>query len=207
MKVQFLDARSGGPVSGLEVCAAEREDVPCAHTGDDGKVELALPAREEIMLSCVVRTHVPMYMTLVTPGEAFDVGVFRLLDSVVGNLFAAGGGGLQDPANGIVLVNVYDDLVNRTSRVAGATADLAPLAGVGPVFGGSNGLPDHSLSASTTGGPMAFFNVPPGPRKVVLTHPGKQCAGGFGWPGTTALELRTQVFPGGMSTVTFICPP
>jgi hypothetical protein len=207
MSVAFIDARTSEPLVALDVCVAGNDGVPCGKTGDDGLLTMDLPAAAEILLACTIDTHVPTYMTLKTPAEAFDVGVFRLLDTGTAQIFVSAAGATQGTDQGIVIANVYEDLVERDERVAGATFSSAPQDGLGPVYGGALGLPDPNLEATSEGGPAAFFELPPGPRTVTIAHPDASCAGGFGWPTDAETSLRTEVFAGAMSTVTFVCPP
>jgi hypothetical protein len=207
LSATFVDARTQAPLSGLDVCTAERDDVPCGKTDAQGRIEIAVPADAEILLACTIETHVPTYMTLKTPSDAFDVGVFRLLDASLAETFVSLAGASQERDHGIVIANVYEDIVVRDVRVADATFSLSPEGGLGPIYGGPIGLPDPSLDATTAGGPAAFFELSEGERTLSIEHATRRCVGGFGWPAGGDSSLRTKVVAGGMSTVTFVCPP
>jgi hypothetical protein len=205
--VGFVDAVSKEPLADVTVCAAERDDVPCAISDADGVVTIDLPADSELMLACTHDTQVPTYMTLATGQADFDANVFMLLSKAFAPAFIKLGGGTEDPTKGILVANVYEDLVVRDKRVADAAYTLAPVAGIGPVYGAEGGLPDTTLTQTTMGGPAAIYDLDPGDATVTLSHPSRTCAGGFGWATESATALRTRVFAGGMSTVTFVCPP
>jgi hypothetical protein len=207
INVQFQDAVLRYPLGGLEVCAADRPDVPCAKTGADGRVSAPLPPNAEIMLRCRAPLHATTSMTLFTPDADFDVGVFRLLEQATADLFTGIAGAPRNPDRGILLVNLYDEMVKRDVRVADATVTLEPSAGVGPLYGGNGVLPDSRLTSTSVNGPAGFYDLPPGDYSVTITHPSRSCTGGFGWPGASPTTLRTRVFAGGMSTVTYVCPP
>ncbi len=207
LSVRFIDAATRDPLVGVRVCAAERDEVPCSTTRADGGVTIALPADSELMLACTIETHAPMYMTLKTPAANFDVGIFRLIDKKTAAAFVVAAGAPEDPARGIVLANVYDELERREQRVADATFTLDPAEGTGPVYGGAIGVPVPGLTGSTTGGPGMFFNLSPGNRTVKIAHPSRRCVRGFGWPTPSETSIRTKVYAGGLSTVTFVCPP
>jgi hypothetical protein len=205
--VEFRDAVLGYPLVGLEVCVADQPDFPCARTGQDGKVRAPVPANTEVMLQCAAPLHITTYMTLLTPDADFDVGVFRLLEQSTADLFVATAGAPRDPTRGVLLVNVYDDFVKRTERVAGGTAALESAAGIGPVYGANGALPSSKLSAMSSGGPAGFYDLSPGDYTVTLSHPERSCTRGFGWPTAAETTIRTRVFAQGMSTVTWVCPP
>jgi hypothetical protein len=205
--VAFVDAVFKEPLVGVEVCAAGRDDVPCAATAADGVVTLDLPAESELMLGCTIATHVTTYMTITTGRDDYDANVFMLLNLGAANALRTLSGAPDNPAKGIVIGNVYEDLAQRDQRVAGATYALSPAAGIGPVYGGEGGFPDPALTQSTIGGPGVIFDLDPGETTVTLSHSSRTCEGGFGWPTESATSLRTRVFAGGMSTVTFVCPP
>jgi hypothetical protein len=101
---------------------------------------------------------------------------------------------------------VYEDLETRTTRVAEATFTIAPATGGGPVYVSAQKLPDPSLTASTEGGPAVFFDLD-GEVTITIAHPTRACVGGFGWAAGDERSLRSKVFPGGLSNVTFVCPP
>ncbi len=207
MKGQFLDAVLRYPLNGIEVCVEGRDDIPCALAGPDGKISLPVPPNLEMMLKCSMPLHITTYMTMKTPTESFDVGVFRLLEQSTADLFSAMAGSPRDDTKGILLVNAYDDFEKREVRVAEFTAAIEASAARGPVYGAGAAFPNPSLKASTDGGPAGFYAVPPGDSTVTIAHPSRACAAGFGWPEAQPTRLRTRVFAGAMSTVTWVCPP
>jgi len=205
--IEFKDAVLGYPLGGLEVCVPGRDDYPCAKTGSDGRISAPVPPDSDVMLQCAAPMHVTTYMTLRTPGADFDVGVFRLLEKATADLFAQTAGVAPDPTRGILLVNVYDDLVKRTVRVPDATTTLVSGGTATPVYGGGFALPDSTLTATSPGGPAGFYDLAPGDYTVSLAHPARACSRGFAWPDADENTVRTRVFAGGMSTVTWFCPP
>lgn len=207
LTVRFIDAVTKLGLSGVHVCAEGHADFPCEDTGPGGVVTVSLPKETELLLGCTKDGHVPTYMTLTTGREDVDVGVFRLLDEATTATFVSLAGASQDPTKGILVANAYDDIVERDTRVDGATFSLDPAGGKGPIYGGVAGPPDPKLTGSTTGGPAMFFELDPGDRTVTIAHPARACERGFGWPGASETAARTKVIAGGMSTVTFVCPP
>jgi hypothetical protein len=206
--VRLVDptAATETPLVGVEVCAAGHPEIACSTSDADGNVLLELPAGSELMLKCEGPLHGPMYMTWAIGTEDIAAGDFGILEKAKLGALVGFSGAMEWPAKGAVLANVYEDLVERDQRVAGATFAIVPAAG-GPVYVSEGKLPDPSLQASTTGGPAVFFDEVDGEVTVTIAHPTRTCYGGFGWPTSSSLSLRSRVFPGGASTVTFVCPP
>lgn len=205
-QVAFADAQSGGALEGVEICAAGHDDVPCATSDENGAVALTLPANSELMLRCQSATHGPAYMTLAIGEEDLKVGTFGLLGKTSQQLLMALSGAKDTTDHGAITVNVYSDLVKRDERVAGGSATLLPDSGKPAVYVSDAKLPDPKLEAMTLGGPGVFVDVAPGDAVVTFSHPSVVCGPGFGWPTDDALSLATQVFPGAISNVTFVCP-
>lgn len=207
--VRFVDAVApdSGPLVGVEVCVAERPDLACETTDRDGRVVITVPADSDILLRCHGASHGPAYMTLHTDTNDMDVGVFQLLEEDFQAAFVQLAGGTIWPATGAITANVYESIVDRTTRVADVTFTITPSGG-GPTYAGASRLPDRSLTASTTGGPAIFYDRADGEAvAITIAHPTRACVGGFGWPGGDAKTLRTKVFAGAITNVTFICPP
>src|SRR5688572_27512055 len=122
------------PLEGVEICAAERPDVPCATSDADGYVALTLPAKSELMLRCEGKNHGPAYMTWAIGTTDIDAGNFSLLDKTKTGLLLTLAGAESWPQSGAITVNVYEDLVTRDERVAGATFAITPVGGGGPVY-------------------------------------------------------------------------
>jgi hypothetical protein len=60
--------------------------------------------------------------------------------------------------------------------VAGVAATLQPMdAGVGPIYLGETGLPDSSLTETSSAGYYGWANIPPGPHTFTLSHPSSTC--------------------------------
>ncbi len=207
--VTLTDALSDEPtgLEGVEVCAAERDDVPCATSDADGFVAMELPANSELMLRCSGGGYGPMYMTWSIGESDIAAGQFGLIaEDRMPPLFAIAGAD-EWPEKGAIIVNVYDDLEERSTRVAGATFTISPDDGGGPVYVNEQPLPDPELQATTLGGPAVFFDLQDGEVEIAIAHTERTCGAGFGWPGASPVSLRSRIFAGGLSSITFVCPP
>jgi hypothetical protein len=207
--VRLVDATAATdtPLEGIEVSAAEHPEVECATSDADGKLTMTLPAGSELMLRCENDAYGPMYMTWAIDSEDIEAGTFSLLEKGKLALFVSLSGGKEWPDKGAITANVYDDLVKRTTRVPGATFTIEPASGGGPTYVGAGKLPDKSLTASSEGGPALFFDLDEGEVTITIAHPERVCTGGFGWKTDDDKTLRSRIFPGGLSNVTFVCPP
>jgi len=207
--VRFVDAVApdSGPLVGVEVCVAERADIACDVSDAGGRVMLVVPADTDILLRCHGASHGPAFMTLRTGKDDLDAGVFQLLEEDFQSAFVELAGADDWPTTGAITANVYEDIVDRTTRVADVTFTILP-AGGGPTYAGDARLPDPTLGATTLGGPAIFYDRQAGEEvAITVAHPSRTCTGGFGWPGGDARTLRTRVYAGAISNVTFICPP
>jgi hypothetical protein len=207
--VTLTDALAAEPtvLAGVEVCAADRDDVPCATSDGDGFVEMELPANSELMLRCAGADYGPMYMTWAIGESDIAAGQFGLIaENRMMPLFVIAGAEAW-PEKGAILVNVYDELEARDTRVAGATFTISPDEGGGPVYVNEQPLPDPELEATTLGGPAVFFDLEDGEVEITVAHPDRDCVAGFGWPGASPASLRSRIFAGGLSSITFVCPP
>jgi hypothetical protein len=205
--VKVIDARSQEILPGVEVCAADRPEIACATSGSDGMLDMQLPPDSELMLRCQSATHGPAYMTWTIGRLDIDAGTFSLLEKSAAETFIALSGGTQSATQGAITVNVYEDLVKRDKRVAGASFTITPNTGAGPTYVGKSKLPDRSLTSSTDVGPGLFYDLAPGDVTITISHPTRKCTGGFGWKTNDATALRSRIFGGGLSNVTFVCPP
>jgi hypothetical protein len=205
-QVSFVDAQSGAALSDVQLCVPGHDDVGCVTSDASGHVELDLPKDAELMLRCESPSHGPAYMTWALGKLDIDAGKFGLLAKNSQNTLLLLAGATDTANLGAITVNVYTDLVNRDERVPGGTATLSPATGIGPVYISDQKLPVPALTAMTVGGPALFVDVAPGDAVVTFAHPTLPCEAGFGWPTDDPLSLATQVFAGGISNVTFVCP-
>lgn len=211
--VKLVDGQNRDQLlAGIDVCAmdkrgAVRADVTCARSDAEGKIAMELPKDSELMIRCQSDTYGPAYMTWAIGTADIDAGTFGLLTASTTELLVTLAGGKPSATQGAITVNVYEDLVLRTKRVAGAKVTIQPKVGVGPVYIGENGTPSRTLSASTEGGPAVFADIDPGEVTITIEHPTRTCTGGFGWPTPDPKSLRSRIFGGGLSNVTFVCPP
>lgn len=206
--VVFADAVSpaSGPLAGVEVCVAERDDLACANSDADGRVTLDVPADAAILLRCERDTHGPAFMTWQTGDVDIDAGTFSLLGKPFQSGLVNAAGATTWPTTGAITANIYEDLVNRDVRVADATVTITPSAAV--TYVSAERVPDPDLTASTLGGPAIFYDLADGTEvTLTISHPSRTCTGGFGWPTDDSKALRTRVYAGALTNVTFVCLP
>ncbi|MFO0748964.1 MAG: hypothetical protein U1F43_25355 [Myxococcota bacterium] len=182
----------------------------CATSAADGSVAMQVPAHAEIQLRCEGANHGPAFMTWATGGDDIDAGTFSLLNTQFQDAFVELAGATTWPETGAITANIYEDLVLRKVRVAGATVSIAP-AGGGLAYVSDARLPDPALDASTLGGPAVFVDLAESASGddvvVTISHPTRDCRGGFGWPTDDPRALRTRVRAGALVNFTFVCPP
>jgi hypothetical protein len=208
LTVVLVDATAATPtpVAGIEVCVHDRPDVPCATSDAAGRIDMLLPAEAEILLRCEGAGYGPAYMTWTIGSEDIDAGSFNMIPTTSQDALVLLSGATEWWETGAVGVNVYDELVRRDTRVEGATFTIAPV-GRGPTYLGEARRPDPTLTASTIGGPGVFYDIPDGEQVIVtIHHPTRTCRAGLGWATDDEASLRTRVFAGAISFITFVCP-
>ena len=202
--VQVLDAQTPDVLEGVELCVADQPDIPCAVSDAQGNVELSLPANSELMIRCEGPEHGPMYMTWTIGDADIDADTFRIVKSGTIDALLGIAGAEAWPEQGAIIANVYSDL-DAKEPVAGASFVISPAAG-GPVYLDETPLPDPELTATTIGGPGVFFDIEDGEITIRASHE-HPCRLGLGWQADTADSVRSRVFAGGLSSVTFVCAP
>jgi hypothetical protein len=205
-QVAFVDALGGQTLEGVEICVEGDAGTPCATSNAQGAVSLDLPAGRELMLGCRSATHGPAHMTWTIGHEDIQAGSFGLLEAGIQGALYQLSGGADFEGHGAITVNVYTDLVERDAWVPGVTMSISATEAVGPVYISEAMLPDPDLQATTIGGPGVFVDVAPGEVSVTIAHDDLPCAPGFGWASEEPLTLRSQIFAGSLSNVTFVCP-
>lgn len=209
LTVVLVDATAAveTPVAGVEVCVHERPDLACAVSDDAGRIAIMLPASSEILLRCEGAGYGPAFMTWTIGVTDIDAGRFNVIPTGSQDALVLLSGARSWWDTGAVGVNAYDELVRRDTPVAGATFTIEPVFS-GPTYLSEMRRPDQRLTASTAGGPGVFYDIPDGTEVVVtIHHPTRECRAGFGWATGRETSLRTRVYAGALSFITFVCPP
>lgn len=199
------------PLAGVEVCVYQHAEVPCATTNAAGTYFLpGIPAAVDGSL----RFRKTGYLGILAPFRARTASLddFEEMMSADDAMALATAAGASDPGSattGTIAMNVFTGPVNTSEkRVAGATIELQPAVGKGPLYLAADGTVDPAAKATTAAGMAIFVDVPAGTHVVRITHPTLKCTDHiFIWNGDAETSGRTPVDASLMSTPTMNCPP
>jgi hypothetical protein len=162
-----------GAVAGVEVCIFENNSVNrnfCAITNSDGAFALyELPESTYFVLSMTKAGYqsnlqLALANTLTTSLMLTEEEISAAATAL----------GVTYPASNTGLI-VFVALDAMASPVSGFTAALTPQTGSGPFYAGADNLLNQSLTATSTTGWGAFFNLTPQYYALDFTHASTTC--------------------------------
>ena len=191
-----VDAQTGGavwlPVPGVQICVNGEPSEPCATTGPEGTFALkGLSDREwfsitlekagyqpVLRLAFPFQTLSPSFMYTTAQAEAFATSV---------------GATYPDPATGHLLFGAGVAAEwGGEQMAAGFSVSIEPAGGLGPFYADERQQLDPALTAASSSGWGAFFNLAPGDYQVSYSSASGPC----GEPVSTAIAagyLTTHV--------------
>lgn len=182
---EFSASGTGAPIAGVQVCLKDLTTPACVTTDASGKYTMAgVPANFE-GVALLTKTGYVNLAVVGTTGTT-DETVNAVLPTTALAQTYAGLAGFAWPLAGksIVEFAVLEQVASDAGAdagtvaagVAGATVSLTPTAGTGPVYASAAGLPDKTLTATSTQGGGAFGDLPPADYTLKVTAPsGKTC--------------------------------
>jgi hypothetical protein len=209
-----IDFSSKAPIAGAQVCVYSPLTSPkaCATTGADGTVSLSgVPAGTQEMISATKSGYVSLMQmgtltaanatlrgTMPTIGAATALGTVVSVEADLTNLghlvFITGAGNGPTPDGGM------------PNDTAGVTASLSPASGKGPFYANTAGVPDTSLTATTTSGFGSFLNLPPGDYDLTFSPPsGKTCTEVYAWSNGKPNGFKVRIVAGFITGVILAC--
>lgn len=195
------------PVSGAKVCLLPGKTV-CATATSSGLFLINVPAAGEVALS----VEASGYGSLVYLVKAQD---FSLLATYIVPLsttsstsayFTAVGVTL-DKAKGIVSLGAYESPAYGAKGVSGVSVSISPAPSGAMIYTDASGMPDKTLTSTSSTGFGAVANVVPGDYQATFSHATKSCAleMGDGWPGTTASSAKLKVMAEHSTWIAVVC--
>lgn len=187
-----VDFVSGSAIAAFEICL-EAEGGACAQSNEEGFALLQVPENGRYVVRLNADRYLGHLVYVALPGTRCDTCFYRMtmLSRSSLNLLARVIGADHAPENGLVAIGAVDidgQSVGGMS-VRGPGGDV-----VGPVYFGSNGLPDLDATSALPGTQAAFANVPPGQQPFTLEGvtliegPGNR----FRVAGTESLEVPVE---------------
>jgi hypothetical protein len=189
----------GYPIQGVQVCVYNVSSLPCSSTTATGVFSLDVPADTLTALELTATNYVSSLYWHRT-GTADVSHDLDLLTETEVDAFAAAGGDTYDPTKAALIAHFVD---STSTALAGVTFSLTPSSGHGPVYiDNTTGMPDVSLTQSTSAGIGYWANVDPGTGDVAATYSASQCVpSGDATAGSRTVDLIADTF----SVLTFIC--
>jgi hypothetical protein len=186
--------------------------VACTTTTADGSYAIDIPNAGDFVVHTQKAGYRDQYIAFqasgtddVILGSAGDP--WRLLDLQTAQGAAKLCGGVSDDTTGSVVVAVGDQYPNATKDIAGASFAISGATAIGPCYNGANGVPDRTLTATSTAGLGSFLNIAPGDVTVSISHATLQCSRSVGWHTNETTSVKAHVVAGGMAVVVFVCTP
>ncbi|MCA9624370.1 MAG: hypothetical protein KC731_35350, partial [Myxococcales bacterium] len=183
------------PIAGLSVCD-HADQTNCATTNNMGQATLTLPDTDVTVdySGAGYRTHL---LSLRQGAGSGSVVTLAISNANLPTLLA--------------LVGATDDMTKghiggRVNNVVGATVSLVPASGGGPFYSATNGLPNPSLTSTTSAGTFFYTNVNPGTPDLGAMATGLTCATQLGVIGAMPNQADILVEAGAITIVSnFVC--
>jgi hypothetical protein len=161
------------PLSGVQVCVLDDPAQPCATTGAEGTFALkGLSDSEWNLLAFEATGYQPVvrlayrFQTL-SPSFMYTTAQVEAIATAVGATY-------PDPSTGHVVFGA-GAAADAAQMAAGFTVSLQPAGGVGPYYAGEDQLLDPALTAASSAGWGAFFNLAPGDYEVTFSNASAPC--------------------------------
>lgn len=159
-------------------------EYPAVTTVSDasGRYTLTVPDDVEVTAYAVFPGFVTMHLqTFETAGEPIENAHFQLVPQQVFDFLAYMIGLPLDPGACQVATTVSLNEVRHLTwwgqvnffphGQEGATVQLSPAGGVGPIYFNSQVMPDASLSQTSDDGGVLILNLAPGRYRMIAAHP------------------------------------
>jgi len=171
-----LDAISMQPLADISVALLDRDDSKPIITDSNGRYQLsALPAGAKVVLTFQGEGMVPMLSHIIRVHEdAADLGPL-LMFSESGRAFLARSSKIEvDDTLGWVGGVFQDTTMGPRRAVEGATFSIEPMTGTS-IYTNPEGLPDRSLTATSSLGVVGVVNAAAGDYTVGFSAPNVDC--------------------------------
>jgi hypothetical protein len=192
------------PISGVEVCVYDNDDVDCDITTGGGSFELrGVPEESDLLLTFEKEAYAPALRMLSTRQADYDIlaetalatlqhGIDQAMENGI-DLSTFKGGAVQffaaEPGDGVLQVALLSGYKATLENLDGTPAQChgtdGNLADCVALYLDENGETDPKLREASRNGVGAFGNVPPGKYKLSISHPDLDCTEHLpeaGWP-------------------------
>jgi hypothetical protein len=184
-----FDATQYAGLQGVQVCVYGQSAVPCTTTDASGKYTLAVPPGAAFTVS-YTKTGYESYLyaqSAMSAGTTAPLAAIFLTSTDTANSFATAAGATPDATKGVILFGggtvgtpapgaVYHEMFGPYDYyyASGYSVSVSPAVTVGPVYVGTNWMPDPTLKASSTAG-WGFIQAPPGTYTLTYSAPDLNC--------------------------------
>ncbi len=184
------------PLADVEVCAADRSDVPCVRTDAKGEYTLSrLPAKTDVAVTYSKPGYHGAVVEFTSPPISGVMFISLGSDATIDKVARAAALDWPSPTTGVIVFRASGG--GQGAPLPDVSARMTPAAGKGAVFaaaGDAGASIDPSLAKTSIEGWGLFGNVPVGHVELTFTHPARSCTrNNKGWPSTTA-TMRARVF-------------
>ena len=197
--ITLIDYTSDDPMVGAEVCVAIPDNGDCVTTDANGNAALTtLPGKARTGISFTAPGFASALWLYQTGTE--DLGHWEGV--MVDNTLLDIQFGLVDldidPTAGHFGMYIGDEDGAETNTLEGVSIAISPAAGTPAFYNDASGIPDETLTETSTSGGAAIVNIPPGDYTVTLTGLPSGCHTNIGWGDTP--ETQPIIIRRGLST-------
>jgi hypothetical protein len=189
-------------IDGVQVCVQGQTTPPCATSDAKGVYSIGgLTLTNDFALT-YTKTGFVTFIGPYGKGQTdrsyhmnmLTTGTMSLLAGLLGTTAQAGKG------------HIILSSLSPTAYAAGTKINLGVTAGEGPYYVSTAGMPDKTLTETTSKGIGTLVNLPPGTYTLTYQNTkGLTCTRAQGWEGTTAGTLKVEVVADAMTVVAVIC--
>jgi len=192
-------------IEGVEVCVHEDNELGCRTTDAEGVYEfVSVKEGQDLLLILTLEGHLGGAAPITVTGTDHEVAPLAMASNTILGLQQSALEVEEIEGSGQIAFGASNGISGDKINIEGFTVTLVPESGDGPFYLSSLGLPDTTLSQSSSNGGGLWVNLDPG--DVELSYEGItiECTTLLGWgePAT----LRLPILPNRVTYARIECP-
>lgn len=189
------------PVDGVSVCVKEDSSIPCVTTDSAGAFTISgLDLSNDFTLAGTKTAYMNAEFPVGANQTSLDYHQTMMDDTTVATLMTMLGTTVQSGMGHIL----FSAKSGASGGASGVTIQLDQSVGEGPFYSNGMGIPDKTLTATSTNGGAAIVNITPGTYYLTFSSTAT-CTVFHGWKGTTSTDTKITVSADTATTVMVEC--
>lgn len=179
------------PLNGVSVCLADT--TICADSDVNGEYTLdEVPASSQVELTFVLAEHAALLAPITTQEEPLSLRPLSMLTEALmeAQMASTEATGSQDL--GKLVFSVSNGISGDGQNVESVSVSLKPSGGVGPLYLGPVGLPNSSLTATSSNGGGVWLDLDPDQYEMAFAPLPDDCFTLYGWDGANPLVIPVR---------------